>query len=44
MIYHASDSAFYHYHQWCLEQEERWQEEQWELEQLEQQENNDGDS
>lgn len=38
MIYSESDSGFYAYHQWCLEQEARWQEEQWELEQLEESE------
>ena len=34
-MFTESDSGFYAYHQWCLEQEAIWQEEQYELEQLE---------
>jgi hypothetical protein len=44
MMYPESDSAFYAYYDWALEQELAWQEDQWELEQLEQLENNDDDA
>ena len=42
-MFTESDSAFYAYHQWCLEQEARWQEEQYELEQLSQLEDSSDD-
>lgn len=42
-MFTESDSAFYAYHQWALEQEARWQEEQYELEQLSQLEDSSDD-